>query len=258
MSTNFWTKRVVDFGHTGWADEAIYAFDQPIRIEIVDYLIKRFSKGGVLLDFGCGNGEFSSHEKKRFNKIVLYDTCKEVLSIASQLNSGAKCISNFNDLLEEKEKFDTILSITVLQHILEDTELDQVISFMSKKLADGGCIIVMEQFHSRKSEYIRSWNVEDLQNIFERNGLKCVCSYNFYENGIYKDPIFKKYYSRIDIYIFSHLYKWIPQFRKIFRRILNFSAKKGKYYSDIKRFLFMFDNREGDKFLVFQKMKTEE
>lgn len=40
MPTNFWTKRVVDFGHTGWADEAIYAFDQPIRIEIVDYLVK--------------------------------------------------------------------------------------------------------------------------------------------------------------------------------------------------------------------------
>lgn len=111
MSTNFWTKRVVDFGHTGWADEAIYAFDQPIRIEIVDYLVKRFSKGGVLLDFGCGNGEFSNHEKKRFNKIVLYDTCKEVLAIASQLNSGAKCISN---LICLKKKRNLILFYQLL------------------------------------------------------------------------------------------------------------------------------------------------
>lgn len=44
---NFWSDRVKNYGHTGWANPAIYDFDQPIRVKIVEKLIcKNLDSGG--------------------------------------------------------------------------------------------------------------------------------------------------------------------------------------------------------------------
>lgn len=42
---SYWNNRVKKYGHTGWADEAIYEFDQPIRLQIADNLICKNRNG---------------------------------------------------------------------------------------------------------------------------------------------------------------------------------------------------------------------
>lgn len=62
MWQDYWEERAKRYGHTGWSSPIIYAFDNPIRIKVVDYLLNTIlqpSQRDALLDFGCGTGEFS-------------------------------------------------------------------------------------------------------------------------------------------------------------------------------------------------------
>ncbi len=58
--SDFWNERLVKFGHTGWADPVIYAYDQQERLALIGAAITKLSiKRGSALDFGCGAGDFS-------------------------------------------------------------------------------------------------------------------------------------------------------------------------------------------------------
>lgn len=253
-NSGFWTQRVKQYGHTGWADRYIYEFDQSIRIKIVDEFLKKYVKwGGNLLDFGCGNGEFSEREESYFSSLTLYDICEEVLELAKGKFNEITCYSKLEDLINHTEKYDAILSITVLQHIMDDEELSVILDYWHRTLKDDGVIIVLEQFHSKQSGYMRAWNFEAMNKRFIDKGFEIKEGYDFYKNGIFKDPVFDKYRHRFDVYLLYHLYIWVPRARGIITKMLHKIAIKGHFDEDVSRFLSRLTCHSGDKFVVYGK-----
>lgn len=153
---NFWEERAGKIGHTGWSDVKIYAFDQKIRLDTVDYMIRTYGSDakGTLLDFGCGTGDFARKQKKKFNQVVIYDTCESVLDKAIKRIPECIAYSNMSDLEKDHHVQDVILSITVLQHILDDHELKKIVRLIQEKLSDEGVFIVMEGFGNRGGQVL--------------------------------------------------------------------------------------------------------
>lgn len=84
---------------------------------------------------------------------------------------------NFLKLKNRNCMFDVIISITVLQHILEDDELHDVLDMMYEKLNDNGIIILMESFYDEKNSYIRTWNYAEFHDYFLKHvfiWIKCM------------------------------------------------------------------------------------
>lgn len=77
---SFWKERVKQYRHIGWCYPCTYGFDQALRMKVVEKLIGQFSaETNALLDLGCGTGDFSWALKDKFQELVLYDPCAEVL-----------------------------------------------------------------------------------------------------------------------------------------------------------------------------------
>ena len=60
-SKDFWNGRVKKYGHTGWADIFIYAYDQQARLRVIENILKQleFNKS-LAFDFGTGTGDFAN------------------------------------------------------------------------------------------------------------------------------------------------------------------------------------------------------
>jgi len=252
---DFWTERVKKYGHTNWSDICIFAFDQPLRTNIICYLTKKYSavtdvSGGGILDFGCGEGDHVKALADNYNDIFLFDPCNAVLQKAVNNVPGySKAIDNYEQLFSLKENFRVILSITVLQHIMEDKELKEALNFFYKHLTENGIIILMESFNKESSSYIRKWNYYDFEHLIKEIGFSVEAAYNFYNP--YQNSLFKEYHSKFSV-------KWLCRFYYHFNwNVTNKLIKTAKKYnSDFTKFLFDFSEEDGSKFLVLKKSKT--
>lgn len=257
-NNNFWSQRVKNFGHTGWADIVIYAFDQPNRIEIVHELIEKYTPEGeyekTLLDFGCGTGEFTKNELPGFGCCVAYDTCAEVLRKINFKSTKVCGISEFDKLKRKDCKYNVVISITVMQHILEDDELHAVLEMMHEKLDDNGIIILLESLYDKENSYIRTWNYGEFNDYFLAHGFHMKKGYDFYPETIYKNKDFLAYSNHIDVRIIRKVYKYLPGFCKSMARA--YLDRKARHYKKGKngmQYLSEFTMNNGYKFMVYQK-----
>ncbi len=47
LNKEYWENRTKEKGHTGWADPLIYSYDQKIRLNTIEYILKAMSiRGG--------------------------------------------------------------------------------------------------------------------------------------------------------------------------------------------------------------------
>ena len=251
---NFWVQRVERYGHTGWADAAIYAFDQPIRLNLVRMLVEKYlmkaKDSSALLDFGCGTGEFSNQIKDLFGKSVLYDPCKEVLDMARiHAIKNATFLSEKKSLCELNLQYNVILSITVLQHIMDDMELKETLAMLVDSLAEDGVFIIMESFmENLNSDYERAWNFEQFDHYMTEAGLVLQEAYDFYHPTEDDIPGFKSYYQRDDV---KELKKMCSKDRpEVFEKMKEIARK---YNSDTEEFISSFSKKDGSKFMVYKK-----
>ena len=117
-SAKFWRDRFAAHGHTGWFDPRIYAFDQWCRLGVVSqWLEDQAFSGKLALDFGAGSGDFSRLLIDRGWRVASYD--KHVSPTFQhrklQTVSSLGVVAGF-------APYDLIVSITVLDHIMDDTE----------------------------------------------------------------------------------------------------------------------------------------
>jgi SAM-dependent methyltransferase len=138
--TEFWRGRLATHGHTGWADQKIYEFDQPCRLQrLAEYLDGTGLKPGRALDFGCGSGDFSRLLIRRGWTVVAYDR------YVSPRLSHPRMIStqSFSQVAQEG-LYDLIISITVLDCIVDDAEFSDRLKEMGNLLAPNGRFFFLE------------------------------------------------------------------------------------------------------------------
>lgn len=137
----FWEGRVQKYGHTGWADPAIYAYDQLERLAIFSNVVSSsLPVGATALDFGCGTGDFSRHLVGQGARVWGYDPfVKTTID-----NDNFRYLRSLDDVAAVDEKFDLILSVTALDHIMDDDEFVAVLTLLRRKVSATGRMVLME------------------------------------------------------------------------------------------------------------------
>jgi len=188
----FWNDRAVKYGHTGWADNFIYAYDQQARIIAIESIINSLNIGRqCALDFGCGSGDFSSLLSKYFNNVISIDISEKIIDIAKQKYKNLKNISFVKGDIKELEispnSIGLILSITVLNHIKDDDELAKVLRYFSMALKRDGVLITLEYMPDWENEnnviissYLRFTGLNEWLSLFSQNNFYLDKYYNFY------------------------------------------------------------------------------
>lgn len=254
---DYWDSRVDNYGHTGWANGIIYSFDQSVRIGIVENLIERW--GGerkCLLDFGCGSGDFSADLSKEFKEIVLYDISEKVLKVAFERVANSYAISNLYELESIQKKYDAIISVTVLQHIMDDDELKEIIDYFSNNLNDDGVVVVLESYIRQGTAYYRKWTTEEMIGIFSEFRLEPVYKANMYLTNIFEDVIFCRYMQRLDVFFYYHVWDRLPYLRKWISRRVDKIVSKLNLKMNSNQFVYKYTDDSGLKIIVFKKRKV--
>jgi len=89
----FWNNRIRKYGHTGWADSLIYAYDQQARLIAIGEILNSLTcNKSVALDFGTGSGDFANLLSKQFDKVIAFDISDVVVEIAKRKYGKAENI----------------------------------------------------------------------------------------------------------------------------------------------------------------------
>ena len=138
---DFWSERYSSLGHTGWNDPFIYAYDQLERLEFLatrlDLLAPRARR---VLDFGCGTGDFSRLLLRRGCEVCGYDPYVDPRIDLARFTR----VERRDDLDRLAGTVDLVLTVTVLDHLLDEEEFCAALSFFRSRAADGGHLLMME------------------------------------------------------------------------------------------------------------------
>lgn len=151
VDSKYWDQRVNLFGHTGWSNASLYAYDQRLRISRILELVD-IAHDAVVLDFGCGIGELTYSLAIEYPKAQFLgmDISELAIDLAESRLVGMPNVrfkvGQIDDDGLESCKFDLILCVTVLQHI-EPSNLATVIDNMARLLRPNGKIIVLENVY---------------------------------------------------------------------------------------------------------------
>ena len=84
----YWNTRFTTFGHTGWGDEAIYTYDQPLRLKAIDKAlrsVKIYIKSDMnILDVGCGTGDLAIRFAQNGANVVGIDISNKTIEYAKE------------------------------------------------------------------------------------------------------------------------------------------------------------------------------
>jgi SAM-dependent methyltransferase len=102
----------------------------------------------TVLDFGCGIGRFTDWLERRAGAIIGIDSDSEMIAVARELHPQSRCqwmTYSGQRLPLEAQSIDRILSVWVLQHVLDDDNLRQLIADFVRVLRPGGSVAMIEQ-----------------------------------------------------------------------------------------------------------------
>ena len=203
MSTaQYWDDRALRHGHTGWSDWLIYEFDQLAREKAIRGVLSKIGatrRKTKAIDLGTGTGDFARVLAGTYSQVVAVDISEKVLEIARRISVRAKNIRFVHpDALstEDTQDADLVLSVTVLNHIMDDATLHATIERLGGSLAADGYFIALEYCASKPAlgnSYQRSLTFEEWKTIFAGCGLTLHDCYGFYHPNLDRCRSFDRY-----------------------------------------------------------------
>ena len=185
----YWDARATLHGHTGWSDWVIYRFDQFARLAairtVLDALAPAYS--GRAVDYGTGSGDFARMLSRRYEQVFAVDISRKVLEIARKRHARRANITFLHADAERElptEAVDFVLTVTVLNHIMDDASLRETMERLAGALAPGGRFVALEGCDQggtpRRSTYQRNHTHGEWKAMFECCGLVLEDSFGFY------------------------------------------------------------------------------
>lgn len=155
---SYWEQRARRFASQGEGLAAVCSYGMPQFYNRMIQLTQRRAlrpwlrvpAGTRVLDVGCGVGRWSRWLATRGALVHGIDLSPTMISIARQraqaAGLAARCHFAVQDLvrLQMPERFDLVLAVTVLQHILDPLELRSAVERMTACLAPGGRMLLLE------------------------------------------------------------------------------------------------------------------
>jgi ubiquinone/menaquinone biosynthesis C-methylase UbiE len=156
--THYWEDRARRFAAEGHGLAAVCSYGMPEFYNWAIHLEQRLAlepwlrvrTGCRVLDVGCGVGRWSRLLAARGAQVTGIDLSPTMIEEARRraLAAGVaqRCSFHVQDLsaLEVAGEFDQVLAVTVLQHILDPMSLYSAVAAMSRHLAPGGRMILLE------------------------------------------------------------------------------------------------------------------
>jgi SAM-dependent methyltransferase len=185
-SREYWNSRVIQFGHTGWSNAALYAYDQRARIARILELLD-MGREAAVLDFGCGTAELAVAlaVKNPQARITGIDLSDRVIAVAQDRLRGFPnirlMVGEIDTAPIEPGTFDMILCVTVLQHI-DPALLPAVLGRMSALLRPSGRLILFENVYRswQSSGYINTgFDEADWREVAAAAGFETTCTTSY-------------------------------------------------------------------------------
>lgn len=260
-SSGFWNKRAKKYGHTGWANPVIYAFDQRARLMAIEKVLDtcRLKSLDHALDFGTGSGDFANMLSRKFSKVTGFDISGEVIGLAkSKFNSpGIRFISSdkIDSIGLEEGSLDLVLSITVLGHILDDNFLKETLELFHKKLRRSGIVIALEYCKTKElgeNGYQKFRTYPEWVAQFVNAGFILRKEYGFFNPATNKISTFTTYLN--DFWIKLYLAFRGPRFIGSPDFLHNYLAKTaGKVLFQKSDFFWEGDQADNLKIMIYEK-----
>lgn len=163
MNCAYWEERACRFGLQGDGLAAVCSYGMPAFYNrLIDWCQRlalrrwlRVRPGARVLDVGCGVGRWSCRLAARGASVTGIDLSPTMIEQAGRRAAAqgvaARCRFFAQNLaaLELHGRFDLILGVTVLQHILEPESLRAAVQRLASHLAPNGRLILLEAAPAR-------------------------------------------------------------------------------------------------------------
>lgn len=191
-TAHYWEQRARRFGRSGAGLGAVCSYGMPFfyngYIHLTQWLTLRpwirVCPGTTALDLGCGVGRWSrrladagalvtgvdiaptmvAEARRRARRDGLDERCRFLVADLAELDLG--------------QRFDLVLGVTVLQHILSPERFQAAVQRLAAHLAPGGRAVLLEAAPSRpvsrcNSAVFVAREVGTYRAVFARAGLRC-------------------------------------------------------------------------------------
>jgi len=154
----YWEERARRFAGSGAGLAAVCSYGMPLHYNGLIHLTQRLAlapwlrvpPGTRVLDVGCGVGRWSRLLAARGAQVTGIDLSPTMIAQAQRrarlqgLHGNCRFLVQDLAALETGEKFDLVLGVTVLQHILEEAALRAALERLVAHLTDGGRLVLLE------------------------------------------------------------------------------------------------------------------
>jgi SAM-dependent methyltransferase len=187
----YWEDRARRFARRGAGLAAVCSYGMPEFYNRMIHLCQhlalspwlRVAPGTRVLDVGCGVGRWSSLLASRGARVTGMDLSPTMIEEAERRahadGVSDRCRFLVQDLaqLDAGERFDLVIGVTVLQHILEPEALRSAVQRMSEHLAPGGRMVLLEAAPTRLAQrcdtpVFRARTRDVYLDLFARAGLE--------------------------------------------------------------------------------------
>lgn len=167
LPSSYWEERARRFAGQGAGLAAVCSYGMPEFYNRMIHWCQRLAlepwleiiPGTRVLDVGCGVGRWSSLLAARGAQVTGMDLSPTMIAEANRraAENGVanRCRFLVQDLaqLDAGEKFDLVLGVTVLQHILDPQALRAAVERMSEHLAPDGRMVLLEAAPERVANH---------------------------------------------------------------------------------------------------------
>lgn len=154
----YWEERARRYACEGAGLAAVCSYGMPTFYNALIDLCQRLAlrrwlrvaAGSRVLDVGCGVGRWSRRLAVRGAQVTGIDVSPTMIAEARRRTDAqglrAQCHFALQNVaaLDVDERFDLVLSVTVLQHILDTAALRDALKRMAEHLVEGGRLILLE------------------------------------------------------------------------------------------------------------------
>jgi SAM-dependent methyltransferase len=158
----YWRNRYKQRGLSNTVGPATYnAREQRKLWDVMAGILSSYTPTrGCLLDFGCGGGRFCEFLSRRADYYFGCDIVEEVVyanvSAFSHIPFVQFGIMKDNTIPFGNAKFDTIITVVVLQHVIDDELLSHYFRQFANRLKPGGRLIIFENMAGKVgNDYIK-------------------------------------------------------------------------------------------------------
>lgn len=188
---DYWEARARRYARIGAGLSAVCSYGMPWFYNRAIDLCQRLAlrpwlagvEGKAVLDVGCGVGRWSLELARRGARVTGIDLAPSMLEEARRRGRAGgvaeRCTFQHEDVtrFDLGRTFDLVLAVTVLQHVMDDRSLAAAAASLSRHVARGGALVLMEVAPSIRqsacdSSIFRARTLEDYLELFEGCGLR--------------------------------------------------------------------------------------